>query len=304
MDNFQRIVGQSFHNISTIILCVIYSAFSQMNPFKNFSDDIIKEAKSFKITHGAPVTISINARKGQLFTDLAWITSGDPSLLNHGQIRILEWVTNSGYNFRFYPTNSHVIIVQPVNGQAMKAVKLYQNRNLTVEKVFYTSDCDMGFVGDSSVDAVVATFALSHVKDYMQLINEFHRVLMPNGKYYFMEQHEDPEHREYWKLQIDAMLKVKSLCDSEQADYATDEDEPDSVVFLDQIVKSGLFKTVNVALFALPKSVAPIRRARIGTLVSGVAIKRDADEPRADTVLNIAPSILLDILDQRRLGLK
>ena len=60
----------------------------------------------------------------------------------------------------------------------------------------------MDQVPDNSVDVVVGTLILCCIDDPMAAVREIHRVLVPGGKFYFLESVHHPEGTKKYKIQM------------------------------------------------------------------------------------------------------
>ncbi|KAJ9593717.1 hypothetical protein L9F63_014765 [Diploptera punctata] len=108
------------------------------------------------------------------------ILSADWKLMNKGLIRILEIGFRTGENLKYYPKNSHLVIVD--RNRYLHSY-LESNPHLTssvqIKKVIISSSENLTDVPDNSVDAVVGTFVLCSVTEIDLLLKDIKRVLVP-----------------------------------------------------------------------------------------------------------------------------
>ena len=128
--------------------------------------------------------------KEDLFRDLKNILSRDPSLASKGPgcLRILEIGAGDGANFEYYPSGSHLTSVEP-NPYFEKHFKENSQcfSSIVMEKFIRGCAEDMREVPSSSIDVVVSTHVLCSVSDIDKCLKEIHRVLVPGGKFVFLE---------------------------------------------------------------------------------------------------------------------
>ncbi|CAH1267933.1 METTL7A [Branchiostoma lanceolatum] len=105
-----------------------------------------------------------------------------------GNLTVLEIGVGAGANFKFYPSGTSIIAVDPnpefdkylmKNAEEFGEVKLRQFVIAPRE--------NMADVADHSVDAVVCTLVMCSVADQPKVLSEIKRVLKPGGKFYYME---------------------------------------------------------------------------------------------------------------------
>jgi len=144
----------------------------------------------------------IREMKTLLFEDLEKTRSADPVLREKGQIRMLEIGPGFGGNFKYYPQNTLLTTVEINNyleENIDKIKELYPN--VTVVKSIIGNAEDMKDVPDNSVDVVVGTLILCCIDNPAAALKEIHRVLVPGGKFYFLENVQHPDHTFKCKLQ-------------------------------------------------------------------------------------------------------
>lgn len=139
---------------------------------------------------GKIISKALDPHKRRLFSQLTSITSSDPKLAVKGTgiLRILEIGIGSGSNLKYYPTGSHLIAIEP-NAFFEKYFKENTNEfdSLVLEKCLQASAEDMIAVPSESIDVVVSTHVLCSVSDLKKCLEEIHRVLVPGGKFFFVE---------------------------------------------------------------------------------------------------------------------
>lgn len=126
--------------------------------------------------------------KKDLFTSLGSIVSHDPELRKDNAIKILEIGVGTGVNFSHYPSGSHLMVVEP----NPHFVKYYNDNrkkfpNIRSEEILKTTGEKMDEVPDNSVDVVVMTLVLCSVSETEKILQQILRVLVPGGKFYFLE---------------------------------------------------------------------------------------------------------------------
>lgn len=150
---------------------------------------------------GKIIASSLDPHKKLLFSQLESISSKDPKLAIKGPgfVRILEIGIGSGSNLRYYPSECHLIALEP-----NKFFEDYFNSNkkefdqVVLEKCVQESAEDMITIPTESIDVVVSTHVLCSVDDVTKCLKEIHRVLVPGGKFFFVE-HTAFDHEEGWK---------------------------------------------------------------------------------------------------------
>ncbi|KAF4530202.1 hypothetical protein B566_EDAN018320 [Ephemera danica] len=112
----------------------------------------------------------------------------DPQLKDKKQIRILEIRCGSGANLKYFPSGSRLILVD-INPSFEGALRenLLKYPELQLEKLIHCSAESMSDIPDESVDVLVSTTVLCSVPDVHETLDEALRVLVPGGKFYFLE---------------------------------------------------------------------------------------------------------------------
>lgn len=126
--------------------------------------------------------------KHKVFTCLKDLTSHDPKLKEEKSLRILEIGAGIGANFDLYPNNTRLIVADP-NPYFEKYFS--ENKanfpNIKIETIIVAKGEDIDMVESNSVDVVVTTLVLCSVTDMPKVISQIKRVLVPDGKYIFVE---------------------------------------------------------------------------------------------------------------------
>ena len=96
-----------------------------------------------------------------------------------GKLEILELGVGSGENFRSFPKNSNITVLD-VSDRFLPALQesIEQNRkDLTISKLVVCSAEKMTSIESNSMDVVVHTFLLCSIPDTTATLNEIYRVL-------------------------------------------------------------------------------------------------------------------------------
>ncbi|XP_059478093.1 N6-adenosine-methyltransferase TMT1A-like isoform X2 [Neocloeon triangulifer] len=122
--------------------------------------------------------------KERLFAELRKIKSKDPQLQKEGKLRILE----VGCGSEHLPKGSHLIMLDPNESfRPLLERNLQKHPSLKLERFVLGKVEEMSSVRDESVDAVVCTLVLCSVDDVAAALAEVRRVLVPGGKFIFLE---------------------------------------------------------------------------------------------------------------------
>ena len=113
-------------------------------------------------------------RKEKLFSNIASLTHGKKR--NH---RVLEIGVGSGSNFKYYPSNTDVICLDPNPHFQSYLENRNEFENVNLKKFVVGYAEDMSEIPQDSVDAVVCTLVLCSVKDMNSCMKEIMRVLRP-----------------------------------------------------------------------------------------------------------------------------
>ncbi|MEO1761848.1 MAG: class I SAM-dependent methyltransferase [Cyanobacteria bacterium J06629_18] len=99
---------------------------------------------------------------------------------------VLEIGFGTGLNLSFYPDEIHKIITVDNNPGVHKlAQKRINKSSITVDhRILSGENLPMA---DNTFDSVVSTWTLCSIEKVEQAVKEIHRVLKPDGKFYFIE---------------------------------------------------------------------------------------------------------------------
>lgn len=132
----------------------------------------------------------LQSTKEKLFSDMKELKSADPELLKKKALNILEVGVGNGTNLEFYPAGSRLTCVDP-----NEAFEPYFRRECAQRATHLDPDIrfvlepgeDMASVPDGSMDVVVITLVLCSVQRLETVLKEVLRVLVPGGKFYYLE---------------------------------------------------------------------------------------------------------------------
>lgn len=134
------------------------------------------------------VDVKMQELKKDIFAELGSSVSHFPDLRKSGGLKILEIGVGTGTNFEFYPEGTKLIVVDP-----NPHFKQYYNENrkkypnIESEEIIVSTGEEMYMVPDDSVDVVVVTLVFCSVQDTPRVLRQILRVLVPGGKFYFLE---------------------------------------------------------------------------------------------------------------------
>ncbi|XP_037068056.1 methyltransferase-like protein 7A [Pollicipes pollicipes] len=134
--------------------------------------------------------VLFESTKKELFSSLKEVKSADPEMQKKNALNILEVGVGTGTNLEYYPAGSRLLSVDP-----NAAFEAYFRRECEQKAAHLDPDIrfvaergeSMPSVADSSVDVVVVTVVLCSVAHVDQMLREILRVLVPGGRFYFLE---------------------------------------------------------------------------------------------------------------------
>ncbi|CAG0882475.1 unnamed protein product [Darwinula stevensoni] len=210
--------------------------------------------------------------KESFFQSLKDVVSSDPELKKAGHFRLLEVGVGTGTNFKFYPSNAKLSVIEPNSNfkdYFFKNKKKFPD--IELENFFEGWGEDMKQVSSGSMDVVVCTHVMCSVpfKNTGRFLSEVKRVLAPNGRFYFFEHVGDKKGTRLRLIQniLQATLLFGFLTCGCIPNKSTEED-----------VKKAGFSSVDVTRFYLETDAAPtslkgcILRI-VASHINGVAVK-------------------------------
>ncbi|MBW4489216.1 MAG: class I SAM-dependent methyltransferase [Trichocoleus desertorum ATA4-8-CV12] len=129
-------------------------------------------------------------------------------LLAEVQGDILEIGFGTGLNLQYYPSHVHKITTVDVNpGVSALAQKRIQDAAIAVDHHLLNGENLP--MADNTFDSVVSTWTLCSIAKVNQALQEIHRVLKPEGKFFFVEHglSEDPQ-VQVWQNRLTPLQKV------------------------------------------------------------------------------------------------
>jgi len=119
--------------------------------------------------------------------DSSKINEGRKSILSKiAEAEILEIGFGTGINTNYYPANVKKIIgIDVSKGMLKQFKKKSDNAKIEIELMHHNGE-SLPFA-DNSLSAVVSTYTLCTIKKIDTTLKEVHRILKPDGKYYFLE---------------------------------------------------------------------------------------------------------------------
>ncbi|HEY9860160.1 MAG TPA: class I SAM-dependent methyltransferase [Candidatus Obscuribacterales bacterium] len=129
-------------------------------------------------------------------------------LLAEVQGDILEIGFGTGLNLKYYPSDVHKITTVDVNpGVSALAQKRIQDAAIAVDHHLLNGENLP--MADNTFDSVVSTWTLCSIAKVNQALQEIHRVLKPEGKFFFVEHglSEDPQ-VQVWQNRLTPLQKV------------------------------------------------------------------------------------------------
>lgn len=137
--------------------------------------------------------------KKTAFSALKDLTSHDPKLREEKTLRILEIGAGVGANFIMYPDNTRLVVADP-NPHFEQYFKDHKAKfpHIKCETVIIAKGEDIDMVRSESIDAVVTTLVLCSVDDIAKVVSQIKRVLVPGGKYIFVEHIKEWDRKNHW----------------------------------------------------------------------------------------------------------
>jgi ubiquinone/menaquinone biosynthesis C-methylase UbiE len=120
--------------------------------------------------------------------------SMDSKKINEGRKSILSKITEdeileigfgTGINLKFYPPNIKKIIGVDANGGMLQQAHKKISGKIEIELIHQSNE-SLPFP-DNNINAILSTYALCSIKEINTALKEIYRVLIPGGKYYFLE---------------------------------------------------------------------------------------------------------------------
>ena len=122
-------------------------------------------------------------------------TSMDSTKINEGRKSILRRITEeeileigfgTGINVNYYPESVKKIIGIDVNKGMLNQFRKKLDEGKIEVELLHRNGETIPF-HDSSLNAVVSTYTLCTIKNVELVLKEIHRILKPDGKFYFLE---------------------------------------------------------------------------------------------------------------------
>lgn len=145
---------------------------------------------------------------------LDWAMAGDElsrcrqEVLVEVQGEILEIGFGTGLNLPHYPKHVDKLTAIDVNpGMSTIAQKRLKNSPITVD--YQVLNGERLPMADATFDSVVSTWTLCSITNVEQALQEIHRVLKPNGRFFFVEHglSHDPK-VQVWQHRLTPIQKV------------------------------------------------------------------------------------------------
>ncbi|CAF0743948.1 unnamed protein product [Brachionus calyciflorus] len=112
------------------------------------------------------------------------------------KLEILELGIGCGENFKYFPKDSNVTILDKTDiflPYLTESIKKNNRQDLNISKLVINNAESMVDIQSNSMDLVVHTFTLCSVGDFKKVLNECYRVLKSGGVAIFMEHSLDVE---------------------------------------------------------------------------------------------------------------
>ena len=145
---------------------------------------------------------------------LDWSMSGESfsgyrqALLADVKGDVLEIGFGTGLNLRHYPEAvQKLTVVDPNPGMSAIARKRIALSNLTVDNQILSGESLP--MADNAFDSVVSTWTLCSIPKIEQALEEIHRVLKPDGRFFFIEHGRSPDPGiQNWQDRLTPIQKV------------------------------------------------------------------------------------------------
>lgn len=169
----------------------------------------------------------------------------------NGKLEILELGIGTGENFKHFPLNSNITILDKTDVFLPFLKKSIQDKNrqdLTVSKLIVNKAENMHMIESNSLDAVVHTFILCSVDDPNQVLKEIYRVLKPGGVCVFIEHSIDNENQ--WRRALQKIFEL-SLGDCKHLDMRKilNKGSYDKIVLKKHNLSTKLLTVVNPIIY-------------------------------------------------------
>ncbi|GAB6023491.1 hypothetical protein CHUAL_008269 [Chamberlinius hualienensis] len=208
---------------------------------------------------------SIAEYKKTLFHDF----SNAGQAVDRGSTRILEIGGGPRYNFEYYPKNQTLMIIEPnLHFKHRREDNSNKTENIVVEDTIFTGPEDLSKLEDNSMNAVVATFVMCSAHKINVVLKEIHRVLKPNGKYYFMEHGQGTRSKYQWAIRTFGNCLWQSTFDGCSLSNNN----------IQEVKTGGLFENVVFNTFAWPATEDQLARYFLDEIVYGTAQKPNTTE--------------------------
>lgn len=112
---------------------------------------------------------------------------------------VVELGPGTGANFRYYPSGTRVVAVEP--NPLMHGRLVAQARKREIELDLRRAGAEGLDIGTASADLVVSTLVLCTVGDPARVLAEVRRILRPGGRFVFLEHVAAPEGSRLRRLQ-------------------------------------------------------------------------------------------------------
>jgi len=234
-------------------LLVLYFMMRDSNGFKRFQRRIF--AWIYHYFSSKRFRKVLDPIKQELFLSLNGLQSKVPGLASNGQLRILEIGVGDGSNLKFYPKGTLLTSVEPnPYFEKMFETNSLDFPGIVIDRFITGSAEDMRDVPSSSIDVVVSTHVLCSVESVEDCLREITRVLVPEGKFYYLEHIAYQSSRASYLLQLIVEPFWKLFSDGCRLTQSPD--KITNYVGLrseknDQIFVSGLFRVMRPHLIGI-----------------------------------------------------